>query len=217
MQYLLLIYEREADWNAMNEKEKGTIFQEYMAFTQGIMKSGHRRAGDALQPVSTATTVRMRNGKTVTTDGPFAETREQLGGYFLVEAKNLDEAINIAGQIPGARKGTVEIGPLVDLPNLRWGKKTGRNNRKKGGKKLMPSTTPMNPVPKGMLWTGRVLSALVTLFMLFDGTIKVIKLPAAMEGTAKLGYPLTEVFPLGVVALVCTLLYAIPRTAVLGA
>jgi len=63
----------------------------------------------------------------------------------------------------------------------------------------MPSTTPMNPVPKGMLWTGRVLSALVTLFMLFDGTIKVIKLPAAMEGTAKLGYPLTEVFPLGVV------------------
>jgi hypothetical protein len=84
-------------------------------------------------------------------------------------------------------------------------------------KKLMPSTTPMNPVPKGMLWTGRVLSALVTLFMLFDGTIKVIKLPAAMEGTAKLGYPLTEVFPLGVVVLVCTLLYAIPRTAVLGA
>lgn len=113
MQYLLLIYEREADWNAMNEKEKGTIFQEYMAFTQGIMKSGHHRAGDALQPVSTATTVRVRNGKTVTTDGPFAETREQLGGYYLVEAKDLDEAISIAARIPSARHGSVEVRPIM--------------------------------------------------------------------------------------------------------
>ncbi len=87
MQYLLLIYEREADWNAMNEKEKGTIFQEYMAFTQGIMKNGNHRAGDALQPISTATTVRVRNGKTVTTDGPFAETREQLGGYYRLKRR----------------------------------------------------------------------------------------------------------------------------------
>lgn len=113
MQYLLLIYEREADWNAMNEKEKGTIFQEYMAFTQGIMKSGHHRAGDALQPISTATTVRVRNGKTVTTDGPFAETREQLGGYYLVEAKDLDEAISIAARIPSARHGSVEVRPIM--------------------------------------------------------------------------------------------------------
>lgn len=113
MQYLLLIYEREADWNTMNEKEKGTIFQEYMAFTQGIMKSGHHRAGDALQPVSTATTVRVRNGKTVTTDGPFAETREQLGGYYLVEAKDLDEAIAIAARIPSARYGSVEVRPIM--------------------------------------------------------------------------------------------------------
>jgi hypothetical protein len=113
MQYLLLIYEREADWNAMNEKEKGTIFQDYMAFTQGIMKSGHHRAGDALQPVSTATTVRVRNGKTVTTDGPFAETREQLGGYYLVEAKDLDEAISIAARIPSARHGSVEVRPIM--------------------------------------------------------------------------------------------------------
>ncbi len=113
MQYLLLIYEREADWNAMNEKEKGTIFQEYMAFTQGIMKSGHHRAGDALQPVSTATTVRVRNGKTVTSDGPFAETREQLGGYYLVEAKDLDEAISIAARIPSARYGSVEVRPIM--------------------------------------------------------------------------------------------------------
>jgi hypothetical protein len=113
MQYLLLIYEREADWNARSEQEKGTIFQEYMAFTQGIMESGHHRAGEALQPVATATTVRVRNGKTVTTDGPFAETREQLGGYYLVEAKDLDEAISIAARIPSARSGSVEVRPIM--------------------------------------------------------------------------------------------------------
>ena len=113
MQYLLLIYEREADWNAVSEKEKGAIFQEYMAFTQGIMKSGHHRAGDALQPVSTATTVQVRNGKTLTTDGPFAETREQLGGYYLIEAKNLDEAISLAARVPSARYGSVEVRPIM--------------------------------------------------------------------------------------------------------
>lgn len=113
MQYLLLIYEREADWNTMSEKDKGAIFQEYMAFTQGITQSGHHRAGDALQPVSTATTVRVRNGKTVTTDGPFAETREQLGGYYLVEAKDLDEATSIAARIPSARHGSIEIRPVM--------------------------------------------------------------------------------------------------------
>jgi hypothetical protein len=113
MQYLLLIYEREADWNAMSDKEKGAIFQEYMAFTQGIMKSGHHRAGDALQPVATATTVRVRNGKTVTTDGPFAETREQLGGYYLIEAKDLDEATSLAARIPTARYGSVEVRPIM--------------------------------------------------------------------------------------------------------
>ena len=113
MQYLLLIYEREADWNAISEKDKGAIFQEYMAFTQGIMKSGHHRAGDALQLVSTATMVRVRNGKTVTTDGPFAETREQLGGYYLVEAKDLDEATSIAARIPSARHGSIEIRPVM--------------------------------------------------------------------------------------------------------
>jgi hypothetical protein len=113
MQYLLLIYEREADWNAMGEKEKGAIFQEYMTFTQGIRNSGHHRAGDALQPVATATTVRVRNGKTVTTDGPFAETREQLGGYYLVEAKDLDEALALAARIPAARYGSVEVRPIM--------------------------------------------------------------------------------------------------------
>ena len=113
MQYLRLIHEREADWNAMSEKEKGAIFHEYMAFTQAIMKGGHHRAGDAPQPVATTTTVRVRNGKTVTTDGPFAETREQLGGYYLVEAKDLDEAISIAARIPSARYGSVEVRPIM--------------------------------------------------------------------------------------------------------
>src|SRR5256712_9465045 len=115
MQYLLLIYEREADWNAFSEKEKGTIFQEYMAFTQGIMKSGHHRAGDALQPVSTATTVQVRNGKTLTTDGPFAETREQLGGFYMLHCDDLDEAIEIAAKIPGARHGSIEIRPVMEI------------------------------------------------------------------------------------------------------
>jgi hypothetical protein len=77
------------------------------------MKSGQHRAGDALQPVATATTVRVRNGQTVTTDGPFAETREQLGGYYLVEAKDLDEAISLAARIPAARYGSVEVRPIM--------------------------------------------------------------------------------------------------------
>lgn len=113
MQYVLLIYEREADWSTLSEKEKGAMFQEYMTFTQNIMKNGNHRAGDALQPVATATTVRVRDGKTVTTDGPFAETREQLGGYYLVEAKDLDEAISIAARIPSARHGSIEVRPVM--------------------------------------------------------------------------------------------------------
>ncbi len=96
MQYLLLIYEREANWANMSEQQGAAIFQEYMAFTDGIRKSGNYRAGEALQPVATATTVRVRDGKTLRTDGPFAETKEQLGGYYLIEAKDLDEATAIA-------------------------------------------------------------------------------------------------------------------------
>jgi hypothetical protein len=109
MQYMLLIYEREADRSGWSETERKAFFQEYMTFTQDISKSGHLRAGDALQPIATATTIRVRDGKTVTTDGPFAETREQLGGYYLVEAKDLDDAIAIAARIPSARCGSIEI------------------------------------------------------------------------------------------------------------
>jgi hypothetical protein len=118
MQYLLLIYERESDWAAIPEEEKGKIFQEYMTFGQGIRKSGNYVGGEALQPVSTATTVRVKNDRTLTTDGPFAETKEQLGGYFLVEAKNLDEAIAIAARIPGARTGSVEVRPIMPTPKV---------------------------------------------------------------------------------------------------
>lgn len=112
MQYLLMIYQNEAEY-AKNDAETGQkMLQEYGAFTQSIIQSGNFKAGDRLQPTSTATTVRVRDGKTLTTDGPFAETREQLGGYYLVEAKDLDEALAIAARIPGARIGSIEVRPI---------------------------------------------------------------------------------------------------------
>jgi hypothetical protein len=112
MQYILLIYENEAARKDMTPEEGKAMFAEYGAFTQGIVKSGHFRAGDALEPVRTATTVRVKSGKTVTTDGPFAETKEQLGGFYIVEAKDLDEAIGFAAKIPGARTGSIEVRPI---------------------------------------------------------------------------------------------------------
>ncbi len=112
MQYLLLIYRNETEAAKMSEADIPKMSKEYGDFTEGIVKSGHFRAGDALQPTRTATTVRVRDGKTVTTDGPFAETKEQLGGYYLVEAKDLDEAIRIAARIPGARDGAIEVRPI---------------------------------------------------------------------------------------------------------
>ena len=118
MQYLLLIYRSEAAVREMDAAARKEMAAEYGAFTQSIIQSGHFKAGDGLQPATTATTVRVRDGKTLTTDGPFAETREQLGGYFLIEAKDLDEAIGIAERIPGARFGTVEIRPIVEIPDL---------------------------------------------------------------------------------------------------
>jgi len=115
MQYMLLIYQKDADVKALSEKEKGAFYQEYMTFTEGITKSGHHRAGAGLQPVATATTVRVRDRKTVTTDGPFAETKEQLAGYYLVEAKDMDDAIGIAARIPSARVGSVEVRPVKSM------------------------------------------------------------------------------------------------------
>ncbi len=116
MKYLLLIYASEASWASISEEEQGKIFQGYMDFTKDIHKSGNYLGGEALEPISTATTVRVKDGKTVTTDGPFAETREQLGGYYLVEAKDLDEAIAIAARIPGAAHGSIEVRPIMPTP-----------------------------------------------------------------------------------------------------
>lgn len=113
MQYLLMIYENEKVWADMAEGQRNAMFGEYMKFTNDIKSSGNFKAGDALQPVATATTVRVRDGKTQVTDGPFAETREQLGGYYLIEAKDLDEATKIAARIPSARWGSIEIRPIM--------------------------------------------------------------------------------------------------------
>jgi len=115
MQYLLLIYDDEKIWRDMPKAESDKMFAEYMQFTADLKKSGHHIAGDALKPVSTATTIRVRNGKTQTIDGPFAETKEQLGGYYLINAKDLDEARKIAERIPSARIGSIEIRPVLDF------------------------------------------------------------------------------------------------------
>ena len=114
MQYMLLIYQNEAEFGKLSDEQKGKIYQEYGPFTESINKSGHFRAGAGLQPTPTATTVRMRNGKRLVTDGPFAETKEQLAGYYVIEAKDLDEAIAIAARIPSARVGSVEVRPLME-------------------------------------------------------------------------------------------------------
>jgi len=118
MKYMLLIYDDEKIWATMPEAERQKIFGEYMQFSKDVQESGHYKSGAPLQPTSKATSVKVRNGKRLVTDGPFAETREQLGGYFLIDAKNLDEAIAIAGRIPMARKGTVEVRPVIEIPGL---------------------------------------------------------------------------------------------------
>ena len=118
MQYLLLIYRNEAELGRMDPAARQKMTAEYGTFTQSVIQSGHFKAGDGLQPTSTATTVRVRDGKILTTDGPFAETREQLGGFFMINAKDLDEAIDIASRVPAGRWGTVEIRPIVEVPQL---------------------------------------------------------------------------------------------------
>jgi hypothetical protein len=115
MKYMLLIYADEQVWT---DDEREQCYGESTQLAQQLQSNGQYLAASPLQPVSTATSVQVREGKRLVTDGPFAETREQLGGYFLVEAKDLDEAIGIAGRIPGARKGTVEIRPVVEIRGL---------------------------------------------------------------------------------------------------
>jgi hypothetical protein len=112
MQYLLMIYSNEAEMAGMSPSAIAAMTAEYTEFTKGIVQGGQFKAADRLKPTSSASTVRVRNGQVATTDGPFAETREQLGGYYLVEAKNLDEAIAIAARIPGAKVGSIEVRPI---------------------------------------------------------------------------------------------------------
>jgi hypothetical protein len=112
MQYLLMIYQSEAIYKTMSEADIQKMTADYADFTQSIVQSGHFKGADRLQPIATATTVRVRDGKIMTTDGPFAETREQLGGYYLVEASDLDAAIGIAARIPSAKVGSIEVRPI---------------------------------------------------------------------------------------------------------
>ncbi len=114
MQYLCLIYENETEWDKLPPAESAKTMDEYFAYTDSIRKSGHYAGGNALQPTRTATTVRIRRGKVATTDGPFAETKEQLGGFYLLECENLDEAIEWAAKIPGAQGGSIELRPVMD-------------------------------------------------------------------------------------------------------
>ena len=115
MKYLCLIYENEKSFETLSPADGEAIMNEYFAFTEGIRRSGQYVAGEALQPTATATTVKVRNGKVSTTDGPFAETKEQLGGFYMIEAKDLNEAIQVAAKIPSARHGSIEVLPVVDF------------------------------------------------------------------------------------------------------
>ena len=114
MKYMLLIYHDEQSWGAISDSERQQIFADYRKLREELLKSGQFVTGSQLQPISTATSVRVRDGKELVTDGPFAETHEQLGGYFLIEAENLDEATSIAARIPSAKTGTIEVRPLVE-------------------------------------------------------------------------------------------------------
>lgn len=126
MKYMLLIYSREAEWT---EDERQRCIAESSQLCHELETKGQYLAASPLHPVSTATNVQVRDGKRMITDGPFAETTEQLGGYFLIDAADLDEAIDIAGRIPAARKGTVEIRPIVEVPGLPAGNGRPENEK----------------------------------------------------------------------------------------
>ena len=115
MKYMLLIYTSERQWAAMSPSEHQATMGEYRTFTESIRASGNMVGGDRLDTVGTATTVRVRESKTLTTDGPYAETKEQLAGYYIVEAKDIDDAIGIAARIPGAKYGAVEVRPVPPM------------------------------------------------------------------------------------------------------
>ena len=115
MRYLCLIYEDEKWWDSATPADMEKGMADYNAFTEGIKKQGNYIGGEALQPTKTATSVRVRQGKVSTTDGPYVETKEQLGGYYLIKAKDLNEAVQVASRIPGAQHGTVEVRPVMEF------------------------------------------------------------------------------------------------------
>ena len=115
MRYLCLIYEDEKWWEKASEADMQKGMADYNGFTQSIKQSGKYIGGEALQPTKTATSVRIRNGKLSTTDGPYVETKEQLGGYYLINAKDLNDAVQVASRIPGAQHGTVEVRPIMEF------------------------------------------------------------------------------------------------------
>ena len=115
MQYALLIYDDEKAWATMSEEERNAVYGEYFAYTNELRASGGYIDGNPLQPTPTATSVRVRDGEQVVTDGPFAETKEQLGGYYIIEAESVDDALSWAAKIPGARYGTIEVRPVMPV------------------------------------------------------------------------------------------------------
>ena len=116
MKYICLIYNDETLWTKLTPEDAGKLMGEYNAFTQDIKTSGHYLSGEPLDATRTASTVRVRNGKISTTDGPFAETKEQLGGYYLIGATDLNDAIQVAARIPAARTGSIEVRPIMAMP-----------------------------------------------------------------------------------------------------
>jgi hypothetical protein len=116
VEYVLLIYDDEQQWASMPPEESGAVIREYGAYSNMLRERGAYLRGDALQPTATATTVQVREGETLTSDGPFAETKEQLGGLYVIQAKDLDEAIELAAKIPSARYGRIEVRPVMEMP-----------------------------------------------------------------------------------------------------
>ena len=116
MQYLLLIHDDEQSWPSLSEEEQRAVIEEYLALSAELRERGAYVGANRLAPTSTASTVRVRDGQEVVTDGPFAETKEQLGGYYLIDVETLDEALEWAARIPTARRGSVEVRPILPIP-----------------------------------------------------------------------------------------------------
>jgi hypothetical protein len=218
MKYILLIHHVEV----LDEDERQQLLEESVQLANQLHEKRQYFDAAPLHPTSATMSVKVRDGKRIVTDGPFAETREQIGGYFLIDAQNIEEAIDIAGRIPGARIGTVEVRPVRELQGLpadQGARGKIRNREPTGivnGKSMQLESQPAL-VSKKKLWAGRIVSALPILFLLMDGVMKFVGPPIVVETTVQLGYPASVILPIGIVLLLSTVLYLIPRTAILGA